>query len=173
VKWALVTKQEHSIENRIDIILSKTALMNGMQGKPWRRLWHLIGGSFFPILALFVPKGILLVTLGAMTAVFAAWEIVRFRCSMVIVLCPKSISSTFKASASLMRHPSRKSSLMSSLSRKHAAAFSSSPTSLVSKYAFIALCKHVWHAIHSIVCHLYLFVKRSLQAQGMVGLYLC
>ena len=75
---ALVAKQEHSIENRIDIILSKTALLNGMQGKPWRRLWHLIGGSFFPVLALFVPKGILLITLGAMTAVFAAWEIVRF-----------------------------------------------------------------------------------------------
>ena len=74
----MVTKQEHSIENRIDIILSKTAHRDGVQGKPWRRLWHLGGGSFFPVLALFVPKGILLVTLGVMTAVFAAWEIVRF-----------------------------------------------------------------------------------------------
>lgn len=49
-----------------------------MQSKLWRRLWHLGGGSFFPILALFVPKGILLITLGAMTAIFVTWEIVRF-----------------------------------------------------------------------------------------------
>ena len=49
-----------------------------MQSKPWRRLWHLIGGSFFPVLALFVPKGILLITLGTMTAIFVAWEMVRF-----------------------------------------------------------------------------------------------
>jgi glycerol-3-phosphate acyltransferase PlsY len=49
-----------------------------LQSKLWRRLWHLGGGSFFPILALFVPKGILLITLGAMTAIFVTWEIVRF-----------------------------------------------------------------------------------------------
>ena len=49
-----------------------------MQSKPWRGLWHLIGGSFFPVLALFVPKGILLIILGAMTAIFVVWEAVRF-----------------------------------------------------------------------------------------------
>ena len=49
-----------------------------MQNKPWRRLWHLIGGSFFPILALFIPRGTLLITLGAMTAIFVTGEIVRF-----------------------------------------------------------------------------------------------
>jgi len=49
-----------------------------MQGKPWRRLWHLGGGSFFPILALFIPKGILLIILGTVTAIFVIWEIVRF-----------------------------------------------------------------------------------------------
>lgn len=49
-----------------------------MQGKLWRRLWHLTGGSFFPILALFIPREILLITLGAMTAIFVTWEIVRF-----------------------------------------------------------------------------------------------
>ena len=48
------------------------------QNKLWRRLWHLVGGSFFPVLAFFVPRGALLVTLGAITAVFAAWEVVRF-----------------------------------------------------------------------------------------------
>jgi len=49
-----------------------------MQGKPWRRLWHLGGGSFFPILALFIPKGILFIILGAVTAIFVIGEIVRF-----------------------------------------------------------------------------------------------
>ena len=36
-----------------------------------------MGGSFFPILALFIPKGALLITLGVMTAIFVTWEIVR------------------------------------------------------------------------------------------------
>lgn len=49
-----------------------------MQSKLWRRLWHLVGGSLFPILALFIPKGALLITLGAMTGIFVVWEIVRF-----------------------------------------------------------------------------------------------
>jgi len=48
-----------------------------MQNKLWRRLWHLLGGSFFPILAFFVPKELLLITLGAITGVFIAWEIAR------------------------------------------------------------------------------------------------
>ena len=66
------------IGDRKDIILSKTACGDGMQSKLWRRLWHLVGGSFFPILALFIPKGILLIILGTMTGIFVAWEIVRF-----------------------------------------------------------------------------------------------
>jgi len=45
--------------------------------KLWKRLWHLLGGSFFPILALFIPKAALLISLGAITGVFATWEIVR------------------------------------------------------------------------------------------------
>ena len=49
-----------------------------MQSKPWRKLWHLLGGSFFPILALFIPGETLLITLGVITAIFATWEIVRF-----------------------------------------------------------------------------------------------
>jgi len=48
-----------------------------MKSKLWRRLWHLVGGSFFPVLAFFVPKEVLLITLGAMTGVFVAWEIAR------------------------------------------------------------------------------------------------
>ena len=49
-----------------------------MQRKPWRQLWHLLGGSFFPILSLFIPLWTLLITIGAITAVFITWEIVRF-----------------------------------------------------------------------------------------------
>jgi dolichol kinase len=50
-----------------------------MKSKLWRRLWHLVGGSFFPVLAFFVPKEVLLITLGAMTGVFVAWEIARLK----------------------------------------------------------------------------------------------
>ena len=50
---------------------------SNMKTKPWRRLWHLLGGSFFPVLAFFVPKEALLITVGAMTGVFVVWEIAR------------------------------------------------------------------------------------------------
>jgi glycerol-3-phosphate acyltransferase PlsY len=50
-----------------------------MKNKLWRRLWHLVGGSFFPVLAFFVPKEVLLITLGAVTGVFVAWEIARLK----------------------------------------------------------------------------------------------
>lgn len=49
-----------------------------MPSKPWRQLWHLLGGSFFPVLALLIPMETLLITLGAITAIFITWEIVRF-----------------------------------------------------------------------------------------------
>ena len=49
-----------------------------MQIKPWRQLWHLLGGSLFPILAIFIPMKTLLITLGAITAIFITLEIARF-----------------------------------------------------------------------------------------------
>ena len=64
--------------NKASTLLLRIGNKGSTQGKPWRRLWHLVGGSFFPVLALFIPKGILLITLGAMTGIFVAWEIVRF-----------------------------------------------------------------------------------------------
>ena len=64
--------------NRKDTVLYQPARKDSMQGKPWRGLWHLVGGSFFPVLAFFIPRGVLLITLGVMTAIFVAWEIVRF-----------------------------------------------------------------------------------------------
>ena len=36
--------------------------------------WWLV----FPILALFIPKGVLLITLRVMAAIFIVWRIVRF-----------------------------------------------------------------------------------------------
>ena len=44
----------------------------------WRRLWHLMGGSFFPVVALFVPRSGLLISLGSLTAACVIWEIARF-----------------------------------------------------------------------------------------------
>jgi len=41
-------------------------------------LWHLVGGSFLPVFALFVPRGVLLTTAAFLAAVFVAWEITRF-----------------------------------------------------------------------------------------------
>ena len=48
-----------------------------MQNKLWRRLWHLTGGSFFPVLAFFVPKEALLITLGVMAGIFVSLELAR------------------------------------------------------------------------------------------------
>jgi len=56
----------------------ETKERRNIQSKLWRRLWHLLGGSFFPILALFILRETLLITLGAITAIFVTWEIVRF-----------------------------------------------------------------------------------------------
>ena len=44
----------------------------------WRRLWHLAGGSFFPVLAFFIPREALLITVGVITGIFIAWEVARF-----------------------------------------------------------------------------------------------
>ncbi|MCL5987277.1 MAG: hypothetical protein M1371_12055 [Actinobacteria bacterium] len=45
--------------------------------KVYRRLWHLIGGSFFPILSIFVSRKILLLTLGSLSTVVFTVELVR------------------------------------------------------------------------------------------------
>jgi dolichol kinase len=48
-----------------------------MAGKARRRLWHLIGGSLFPILAFFVSEQTLLIALSAVTFAFLIMESVR------------------------------------------------------------------------------------------------
>ncbi|WP_353915144.1 diacylglycerol/polyprenol kinase family protein [Dehalococcoides mccartyi] len=49
----------------------------------WRRLWHLVGGSFFPILAFFIQREGLLITIGVITGIFVAWEVARFVSSRI------------------------------------------------------------------------------------------
>jgi dolichol kinase len=48
-----------------------------MAGKARRRLWHLIGGSLFPILAFFVSEPTLLIALSALTFAFLVMESIR------------------------------------------------------------------------------------------------
>ena len=74
--WSSVIDSKLSTPLRINQEGSK-------QSKLWRRLWHLLGGSFFSILALFISRETLLITLGAMTAIFLTWEIVRFTSTSV------------------------------------------------------------------------------------------
>jgi glycerol-3-phosphate acyltransferase PlsY len=43
----------------------------------WRKFWHVVGGSVFPIVALFVASDLLFILLGAITTLFVSWEIIR------------------------------------------------------------------------------------------------
>ena len=66
------------LNSRLNSLLREANKKGKVPSKLWRRLWHLAGGLFFPVLAFFVPKGALLITLGFITGVFIAWEIARF-----------------------------------------------------------------------------------------------
>ncbi len=44
-----------------------------------RGLFHIFGGLFIPIAALFLPRMVLLISLGAVTLIFLAFELLRFR----------------------------------------------------------------------------------------------
>ena len=48
-----------------------------MSGKAWRRLWHLGGGAFLPILAFYLPLGKLLIVVYALASVSLAVEAFR------------------------------------------------------------------------------------------------
>ena len=72
-RWYLVPMMKSEANSSFRRVIEKS----NMRTKPWRRLWHLLGGSFFPVLAFFVPKEALLITLGAMAGVFFTWEIAR------------------------------------------------------------------------------------------------
>jgi len=49
-----------------------------MQGKLWRRLWHVGGGALIAVLALFMSKVTLLILLAIAAAILVTWEIARF-----------------------------------------------------------------------------------------------
>lgn len=44
-----------------------------------RGLFHIFGGLFFPIVALFLPKVVLVISLGVVTFIFLTFELIRFR----------------------------------------------------------------------------------------------
>jgi len=58
--------------------VSESGNSSKLPDKLWRKLWHLVGGSFFPILAFFIPREALLITVGVITGIFVAWEAARF-----------------------------------------------------------------------------------------------
>jgi dolichol kinase len=47
--------------------------------KIWRGLWHLLGGSLSPVLAIFVPGHLLLKIIGLATGIFLALDILRLK----------------------------------------------------------------------------------------------
>jgi len=64
--------------SKLNSLLRGASKKGKVSSKLWRRMWHLAGGSFFPVLALFVSREVLLITVGIITGVFVAWEIARF-----------------------------------------------------------------------------------------------
>lgn len=67
-----------------------------MSGKAWRRLWHLGGGSVFPILALYLSKGTLLVALSTVTAVALIAEGMRILLPEVNSWLLRQLAGVFK-----------------------------------------------------------------------------
>lgn len=64
--------------NRLSSLLGGVSKRIKVPSKLWRKLWHLAGGALFPVLALFVSREALLITVGAITGIFILWEISRF-----------------------------------------------------------------------------------------------
>jgi len=63
--------------------ISEAGNSSKLPDKLWRRLWHLAGGLFFPIMAFFIPREALLITVGVITGIFVAWEVARFVSSRI------------------------------------------------------------------------------------------
>jgi glycerol-3-phosphate acyltransferase PlsY len=56
----------------------------------------LVGGSFFPILAAFIPEATLLIVLGIVTAIFVIWEIARFTSPIINQWMVLKLGATLK-----------------------------------------------------------------------------
>jgi len=67
----------------------KTELEN-IRRRIVRRLWHILGGSFFPVLALFISREALLIAIGSVTVGFLLGEVIRLAFPAVnrrMILC--------------------------------------------------------------------------------------
>lgn len=73
-RWQLPILSSSKFNN----LLRRLSQKEKLPDKHWRRLWHLAGGLFFPILAIFVPGDTLPITLGVVTALFVILEAARF-----------------------------------------------------------------------------------------------
>ncbi len=73
-RWGLPTVQN----SKINSLLRGVNQKEKTPSKLMRKLWHLAGGSFFPVLALFVSREVLLITVGTITGILILWEISRF-----------------------------------------------------------------------------------------------
>jgi dolichol kinase len=66
------------LNSKLDSLFRRVSSEEKVLIKPWRKLWHVAGGLFLPLLAFFIPREALLITVGVVTGVFVAWEIARF-----------------------------------------------------------------------------------------------
>jgi dolichol kinase len=73
-RWDLPIVQN----SKINSLLRGVSKKEKTPSRLLRKLWHLAGGSFFPVLALFVSREALLITVGVITGIFLLWEVVRF-----------------------------------------------------------------------------------------------
>lgn len=48
-----------------------------------RGLFHIFGGLFIPVAALFLPRVVLVISIGVVTLIFLAFEVIRFRVSFI------------------------------------------------------------------------------------------
>ena len=70
--------------------------LGNKKGRLGRKLWHLGGGLFFPLLALFIPRTALLIAVGVVTLAFIGWETSRFASPKVNKLVVSLLSPFLK-----------------------------------------------------------------------------
>ena len=64
--------------NKLNSWLRRANKIDKVPTRLWRKLWHLAGGLCFPVLALFVSREALLITVGTITSLFILLEVGRF-----------------------------------------------------------------------------------------------
>jgi hypothetical protein len=66
------------LNSKLNCLLHGASKKRKVQNKLWRKVWRLAGGLFSLILAFFIPREALLITIGVITGIFVTWEIARF-----------------------------------------------------------------------------------------------